>query len=106
MHVRLTIVNDWMKLAQTTIHLAWAPMSNLVATGYSAAAADTAATARVPVPLHLRNAVTALMKKVGYVQGYRCMHDDLQARGQMASLPESLQGRVYFECDAHEEEPR
>jgi putative ATPase len=106
LHGGLTIVKSWLEPAQTTISLARAPKSNLVATADTAAAADTAATARVQVSLHLRNAVTALMKKVGCGQGYRDIHDDLQAREQMASLPETLQGRVYFERDAHEGKPR
>ena len=49
-------------LSQATIYLANAPKSNAVKRAYSAAAADAAATAREPVPLHLRNAVTPLMK--------------------------------------------
>ena len=86
-------------LSQATIYLANAPKSNAVKRAYSAAAADAAATAREPVPLHLRNAVTPLMKAVGYGQGYRYVHDDPQAREEMPCLPESLRGRVYFERD-------
>jgi putative ATPase len=93
-------------LAQTTIYLAQAPKSNVVKTAYGQAAADAAATAREPVPLHLRNAVTVLMKKVGYGQGYRYVHDDPQAREQMVCLPEPLCGRVYIERDDHEGKPR
>ena len=63
-------------LSQATIYLANAPKSNAVKRAYSAAAEDAAATAREPVPLHLRNAVTPLMKSVGYGQGYRYVHDD------------------------------
>ena len=84
-------------LSQATIYLASAPKSNAVKRAYFAAAADAAATAREPVPLHLRNAVTPLMKAVGYGQGYRYVHDDPQARGEMPCLPEPLRGRVYFE---------
>ena len=84
-------------LSQATIYLANAPKSNAVKRAYSAAAADAAATAREPVPLHLRNAVTPLMKSVGYGQGYRYVHDDPQASEEMPCLPESLRGRVYFE---------
>ena len=67
-------------LSQATIYLARAPKSNAVTRAYSAAAADAAATAREPVPLHLRNAVTPLLKTVGYGKGYRYVHDDPQAR--------------------------
>jgi putative ATPase len=84
-------------LSQATIYLARAPKSNAVTRAYSAAAADAAETAREPVPLHLRNAVTALMKQVGYGQGYRYVHDDPDAKGEMDCLPESLRGRKYFE---------
>jgi putative ATPase len=86
-------------LSQATIYLAKAPKSNAVKNAYGAAAADAAKTAREAVPLHLRNAVTPLMKSVGYGQGYRYVHDDPQAREEMPCLPESLRGRVYFERD-------
>src|SRR4030095_161911 len=62
-------------LSQATIYLANAPKSNDVKRAYFAAAADAADTAREPVPLHLRNAVTPLMKHVGYGEGYRYVHD-------------------------------
>ena len=61
-----------------------------------AAAADAAATATEPVPLHLRNAVTPLMKAAGYGEGYRYVHDDPSAREEMRCLPEGLAGRVYY----------
>ena len=77
-------------LSQATIYLAHAPKSNAIKRAYFAAAEDAAATAREPVPLHLRNAVTPLMKATGYGQGYRYVHDDPAARGEMACLPESL----------------
>jgi putative ATPase len=84
-------------LTQATLYLATAPKSNAVKTAYAAAATDAEATAREPVPLHLRNAVTPLMKSIGYGQGYRYVHDDPQARAEMPCLPEPLRGRVYFE---------
>jgi putative ATPase len=83
-------------LAQATIYLAKAPKSNLVKTAYQAAAADAADSAREPVPLHLRNAVTPLLKGVGYGQGYRYVHDDPGAREEMACLPERFTGRAYL----------
>ena len=64
---------------------------------YHAAAADAADTAGEPVPLHLRNAVTPLMKATGYGQGYRYVHDDPAAKGEMPCLPERLQGRHYLD---------
>ncbi|QEH36818.1 Replication-associated recombination protein A [Aquisphaera giovannonii] len=84
-------------LSQATIYLATAPKSGAVKKAYAAAAADASTTAREPVPLHLRNAVTSLMKDVGYGQGYRYVHDDPAAREEMTCLPESLRGRRYFE---------
>jgi putative ATPase len=83
-------------LSQATVYLARAPKSNAIKRGYFAAAEDAAETASEPVPLHLRNAVTPLMKSVGYGQGYRYAHDDPSARGEMICLPERLAGRVYF----------
>src|SRR5689334_9623143 len=84
-------------LSQATIYLAKAPKSNAVKRAYFAAAEDAAATAREPVPLHLRNAVTPLMKAAGYGQGYRYAHDDPAARAEMACRPEKLQGRAYYQ---------
>ena len=86
-------------LSQATIYLARAPKSNAVLRAYGAAAADAAETAREPVPLHLRNAVTPLMKQVGYGDGYRYVHNDPDAKDEMDCLPESLRGRKYFEED-------
>ncbi|WP_165220718.1 replication-associated recombination protein A [Aquisphaera insulae] len=87
-------------LSQATIYLARAPKSGAVKTAYRAAAADAAASAREPVPLHLRNAVTPLMKRAGYGEGYRYVHDDPAAREEMPCLPEALRGRHYFEPPA------
>ena len=86
-------------LSQATIYLARAPKSNSVKSAYHAALADASATAREPVPLHLRNAVTPLMKHVGYGEGYRYVHSDPKAKDEMECLLESLRGRKYFEED-------
>ncbi len=67
-----------------------------------AAAADAADSAREPVPLHLRNAVTPLMKGVGYGQGYRYVHDDPSAREEMPCLPPRFVGRDYLHEDDSE----
>src|SRR6185295_15423565 len=63
-------------LSQAVIYLAQAPKSNAVKSAYFAAASDAAETSREPVPLHLRNAVTPLMKHVGYGKDYRYVHSD------------------------------
>ena len=86
-------------LSQATIYLAQAPKSNSVKSAYQAAATDAAETAREPVPLHLRNAATPLMKHVGYGKEYRYVHDDPAAKEEMECLPEKLRGRKYFEPD-------
>jgi len=86
-------------LSQATIYLAQAPKSNAVKRAYGAAVADAAETARLPVPLHLRNAVTPLMKEMGYGAGYRYVHSDATAKEQMECLPKELSGRRYYEPD-------
>jgi putative ATPase len=93
-------------LSQATIYLANAPKSNAVKRAYAGAAEDAATTAREPVPLHLRNAVTPLMRSVGYGHGYRYVHDDAQAKEEMPCLPEALRGRVYFDHNSGNKEPR
>jgi putative ATPase len=88
-------------LAQATIYLACAPKSNAVLRAYSAAHNDAAETAREPVPLHLRNAATPLMKNLGYGKDYRYVHSDTRAKEEMSCLPEKLKGKTYYE----EEQP-
>jgi putative ATPase len=83
-------------LSQATIYLARAPKSNAVKNAYHAALNDASETAREPVPLHLRNAVTPLMRKAGYGEGYRYVHADPNAKDEMECLPERLRGRKYF----------
>jgi len=83
-------------LSQATIYLARAPKSNAVKNAYHAALVDAEETARVPVPLHLRNAVTPLMKQIGYGKEYRYVHSDPEAKKEMECLPEELRGRKYF----------
>ena len=84
-------------LSQATIYLAHAPKSNAVKRAYHAAVSDAVQTAREPVPLHLRNAVTPLMKHVGYGEGYRYVHSDPDAKEEMQCLPENLRGHKYYE---------
>jgi putative ATPase len=83
-------------LAQAAIYLATAPKSNAVYTAYSAAAADAHTQAADPVPLHLRNAPTKLMKDLEYGKGYRYAHDERDAIADMDCLPASLVGRKYY----------
>ncbi|MEP6921984.1 MAG: replication-associated recombination protein A [bacterium] len=86
-------------LSQATIYLAQAPKSNAVKRAYFAAVSDAAETAREPVPMQLRNAVTPLMKSAGYGEGYRYVHSDPNAKDEMPCMPEGLRGRNYFEKD-------
>ena len=86
-------------LSQATIYLARAPKSNAVKNAYFAAVTDAAETARVPVPLHLRNAPTPLLKHLGYGKDYRYVHSDPDAKEEMECLPEQLKGRKYFNPD-------
>jgi putative ATPase len=91
-------------LTQATIYLARAPKSNAVLRAYSAANSDAVETAREPVPLHLRNAVTPLMKHIGYGKDYRYVHGDRTAKDEMECLPEKLRGKVYFKEEQSSEE--
>ena len=91
-------------LAQATIYLARAPKSNAVLRSYSAAHADAVETSREPVPLHLRNAATPLMKHLGYGKEYRYVHSDTAAKDEMACLPEKLKGKTYFKEDGTTED--
>src|SRR5688572_4607369 len=84
-------------LAQAAIYLATAPKSNAVYTAYNAAAADAQTQAADPVPLHLRNAPTKLMKDLSYGQGYQYAHDEQDAVAAMECLPASLAGKTYYE---------
>ena len=93
-------------LSQATIYLARAPKSNAVKSAYFAVAKDAEETARVPVPLHLRNAVTPLMKQVGYGKDYRYVHSDPAAKEEMECLPEQLRGRKYFSDEGLPEQTR
>ena len=83
-------------LAQAAIYLATAPKSNAVYTAYGAAAADAHTQAADPVPLHLRNAPTKLMKDLDYGRGYQYAHNEQDAVADMDCLPESLAGRKYY----------
>ena len=84
-------------LAQAAIYLATAPKSNAVYTAYGAAAADAHADVAEPVPLHLRNAPTKLMKQLDYGRGYRYAHDEEDAVTGMSCLPPALEGKRYYE---------
>jgi putative ATPase len=84
-------------LTQATLYLALAPKSNAVVETYGSAMKDALETEREPVPLHLRNASTSLMKGLGYGRGYQYAHDFESGRAEdMACLPENLRGKKYY----------
>jgi putative ATPase len=83
-------------LAQAVAYLALAPKSNALYTAYSAVLEDVEKTSAEPVPLHIRNAVTKLMKQVGYGKGYQYAHDLESKVADMDCLPDNLRGREYY----------
>jgi putative ATPase len=83
-------------LAQAVAYLALAPKSNALYTAYGEVLEDVEKTAAEPVPLHIRNAVTALMKQVGYGKGYQYAHDLESKVAGMECLPDNLRGRRYY----------
>lgn len=84
-------------LAQAVVYLALAPKSNAVYAAYNAVRADIEATAAQPVPLHLRNAPTRLMKELNYGRDYQYAHDVEGRVADMECLPPSLTGRRYYQ---------
>ena len=84
-------------LAQAVVYLALAPKSNAVYTAYGAVQKDIEATAAEPVPLHLRNAPTKLMKSLDYGKDYQYAHDVEGKVAAMECLPPSLAGRRYYQ---------
>jgi len=83
-------------LAQAVVYLSVAPKSNALYTAYSEIQGDVERTAAQPVPLHLRNAPTGLMKGLGYGQGYQYAHDLEDKVAGMQCLPDNLIDRVYY----------
>jgi putative ATPase len=84
-------------LAEAVVYLSLAPKSNSVYTAYGAVQAEIEHTRQEPVPLHLRNAPTRLMKELDYGKGYKYAHDEEGRVADMDCLPASLQGRSYYQ---------
>jgi putative ATPase len=84
-------------LAEAVVYLALAPKSNSVYTAYGAVQREVEQTRQEPVPMHLRNAPTKLMKELDYGKGYRYAHDEEGRVADMDCLPDSLKGRSYFQ---------
>ena len=83
-------------LVQAAVYLATAPKSNALYRGYGAVREDVEKFQSLPVPLHIRNAPTKLMKGLGYGRGYRYAHDYPEALVSQEYLPEALKGRNYY----------
>jgi putative ATPase len=83
-------------LAQTVVYLALAPKSNALYTAFGKASDLAKKTGAAPVPMHIRNAPTTLLKKLGYGKDYRYPHDALDAWVPEHYLPEPLAGTVFF----------
>ena len=87
----------YLPMAEAALYLALAPKSNSAMTAYQRARADVEATRNDPVPLHLRNAATGLMRNLSYGKGYDYAHDhDTGVAPGQTYLPERLQGRRYY----------
>jgi putative ATPase len=84
-------------LAEAAVYLSVAPKSNALYTAYGDVQQDVERTAAEPVPLHLRNAPTGLMKGLGYGSGYQYAHDLEGKVADMQCLPDNLRHRVYYQ---------
>ena len=86
----------YLALAQAAVYLSFAPKSNALETAYIGVTKDVHKTEAEPVPLHLRNAPTGLMKNLGYGAGYKYAHNYEEKVTDMPCLPENLAGRTYY----------
>ncbi|HEX5497653.1 MAG TPA: replication-associated recombination protein A, partial [Thermomicrobiales bacterium] len=84
-------------LAELAVYLALAPKSNAIYRAYAAARDDVEQTRNDPVPLHLRNAPTGLMRELGHGKGYRYAHDFAEGVVGQQNLPANLAGRRYYQ---------
>src|ERR1700676_3008301 len=86
----------FLALAQAAVYLSLAPKSNALYTAYGEVTEEVRHTEADPVPLHLRNAPTGLMKNIGYGQGYKYAHNFDDKVTDMTCLPDNLAGRIYY----------
>lgn len=83
--------------SQTVAYLASAPKSNAATTAIGKAIEDVKSHPDLPVPLHIRNAPTKLMKELGYGKGYKYAHSQDNAHAEMTCLPDELADRIYYD---------
>ena len=83
-------------LAQAVVYLSLAPKSNALYVAYGMARKDAMEQLAEPVPLHIRNGVTKLMRDLDYGKGYQYAHDTEEKLTDMRCLPDSLEGRNYY----------
>ncbi|WP_240732259.1 replication-associated recombination protein A [Geobacter sp. FeAm09] len=88
-------------LGQAVVYLATAPKSNASYAGIDAALSEVRKSGALPVPLHIRNAPTKLMKELGYHKGYRYDHDYEEGYAGQECLPEKLAGQKFYEPKGH-----
>ena len=93
-------------LTHAVVYMSLAPKSNSLYIAYGRAAEDANKMLAEPVPLHIRNASTRLMKELGYGEGYVYAHDTEDKLSIMQCLPDSLLGRKYYEPTAQGQETR
>ncbi|MCD7806455.1 MAG: replication-associated recombination protein A [Lachnospiraceae bacterium] len=93
-------------LTQAVIYMSMAPKSNAMEAAYNAAKVDAIEQIAEPVPLIIRNAPTNLMKELSYGEGYLYAHDYEEKLTAMQCLPDSLQGREYYQPTAQGQEAR
>jgi putative ATPase len=84
-------------LAEAVVYLAAAPKSNRIYAAYGAAQKEVERSPHEPVPLNIRNAVTSLMKEIGYGKDYQYAHDSALSTTDMETMPERLRSRKFYE---------
>jgi putative ATPase len=87
----------YLPMAECAIYLATAPKSNSALMAYGRAAADVKAHGPLPIPLHVRNAPTSLMKELGYAKGYEYDHGASEHFAGQSHLPDPIADRTYYE---------
>ncbi len=85
-----------LSLAQAAVYLATAPKSNAIYRAYGRVKSVIGETGTLPVPLHIRNAPTKLMRDLGYAKGYKYAHDYEEAIVPQDHLPDKLQGQIFY----------